>query len=455
MSRQRVGRWEVGLLATLLLVAVGLLYANATLLAATLIPLAYVLFGTVSSVPDDRRLAVERRIKRASPEPGATVDVRVTVENESERVLPDVRLVDGVPDELVVSEGTPRLCSSLSPGETRTLSYSVVAKRGTYAFEPPVVRFRSLAGSERSTEEIAAAGDDELVCVSALGRTPRQTRTTPHIGTVTADSGGSGLEFHSTRQYRQGDPVNRIDWHHVAKTGEFITVQYREQKTSRTVLILDARAVNRITPRPGYPAAVDRSVYAAERLHETLTDAGIETRVAAVGLDGTSDRVELDPAGVAWAGPDEASAPAMVFEAALRDGARVEHRKPTPPQIGLDTPLSWTDVDGTAPTARTDGGGTTGIVRKIPADARVVLCSPLVDNWPVELCRALAGTHETVVVSPNPTGADRTGQRITAIHRRLRLRELQRVQASAVDWAVEQPFETALREALPLLLSHR
>lgn len=471
MTRTQVTRWRVALVATLALVALGLLYANATLLAATLIPLSYVFYGTLSGLPEQHALAVERDLDPATPEPGAVVGMTLTVENTGERVLSDVRIVDGVPDELAVIEGTPRLCASLSPGERATLQYSVVARRGTYAFEKPVARLRSLAGSNRRTRELDAAGDDELVCVTAVDTTLRQARSTPHTGAVTTDSGGSGLEFHSTRQYRQGDPVNRIDWHHVAKTGEFITVQYREQKTSRTVLVVDARPVARVTPAPGYPTALDRSVYATERLYETLTAAGVETTVAVLGLDEESaEHVAFDPAGIVWAGPDRDTSPEAVFDALVRAPAVADQPRSSPPSIGFGAESDGERSPRTAgrtrdegarrgesspdTSVRTDGGGvTTALVSGVPGDARVLLCSPLVDNWPVQFCRALAGEHELVVVSPDPVGAETTGQRLADLHRRLRLREIQRVRGSTVDWAVEQPFETALREAVPMLLT--
>ncbi|MFC7058171.1 DUF58 domain-containing protein [Halovenus salina] len=403
MSHSQVSRWTVGLLGTLALVAVGLAYANGTLLAAALIPLAYVIYGAISTLPDDRSLGVERHVESAMPAPGSPVKVTLTVENEGDRVLPDVRIIDGVPDELVVTEGTPRLCASLSPGESQTCSYTVVAREGTYSFDRPVARLRSLAGSIRETVELDAAGDDGLVAVSPLTSGPAQTQTALHTGQITADTGGSGLEFHSTRQYRQGDPVNRIDWHHVAKTGEFITVQYREQKTSRTVLVVDARPVNRITPAAGYPTAVARSRYAAERLYETLTEAGVEVRVAVVGLEEATEDVEPGPSGIVWAGPGTQTEPEMAFAAATRAETRPEKGVPEPPRAGPEAPLSW--ADRTPETAiRTDGGETMDLLAEIPADARVVVCSPLVDNWPVGFCQRLGGNRELVVVSPDPIG---------------------------------------------------
>lgn len=485
MTRQQIPRWSVALVAMLALTTIGIIYANPVALSGTLIPLSYLVYGAVSSVTADRTLAVERRITQETPAPGTPVEVTLTLTNTGGSVLPDVRLIDGVPEALVVDEGSPRLCASLSPGESATLTYTVITKRGTYAFEEPVVRLRSLAGSERVTTELTTEGDDELVCVSAFETDLRQRQTTPYAGIVTTDSGGSGLEFHSTRQYRQGDPVNRIDWHHVAKTGEFITVQYREQKRSRTVLLLDARAINRVTPRPGQPTTVERSVYAGERLYAMLTAAGVQTTVGAVGLDENppdeDSQTLLDPEGVAWASQQRGTLTASaVFEAVSRAGTMdtgAGQHTLVPPHVGDDGPAHADTSDsetaggtrertsGEPPRqanssadgrARADGGDElVHLLERIPSDAQVVLCSPLLDNWPMTLCRRLADTHELVVISPEPTGMDTTGQRLAGIHRRLRLRELDGLSASAVDWPVGEPFELALRNALPALATHQ
>lgn len=476
MTRQQIPRWSVALVATLGLATVGLIYANSVVLAGTLIPLSYLVYEAVSGVPDEGSVAVSREIAQEAPAPGTPVDVRLTVENTGESVVPDLRLIDGVPEALAVDEGTPRLCTSLSPGESITVGYSVVAKRGSYAFEDPVVRRRSLAASERVTTAVGVEGDDELVCFSTFETDLRQTQTTPYTGVVTTDSGGSGLEFHSTREYRQGDPVNRIDWHHVAKTGEFITVQYREQKRSRTVILLDARPVNRVTPRPGQPTTVERAVYAGERLASMLSSAGVETTVGAVGLDeNTPDedvRELLDPEGLAWAGPRrETVSREMVFDAVSRVAAQESgagQQTLVPPHIGdvaVDESQSSNVTASQTPdrdppaddgVARADGGKRlVHLLERIPNDAQVVLCSPLLDNWPVSVCRRLGTEHDTVVVTPAPTGQNTTGQRLAAVQRTLRLRELRRLSVSTVDWPVGEPFEIALQNALPALATHQ
>lgn len=462
MTGRPVRRWEVGLVATLALTALGLLYANATLLSAALIPLSYVVYGAFSTLPADPSLAVVRRVEPSMPAPGERVEVTLTVENVGDSVLPDVRLVDGVPEELAVEEGTPRLCASLSPGETRTIRYVLVAKRGTYAFDRPVARLRSLAGTTRLTDELDATGDDDLLCVSTVRTTPGASRTTQHAGTVTADSAGAGLEFHSTRRYRPGDPLSRIDWHQVAKGGEATTVQYREERTSRTVLVLDARPVNRVTPTPGHPTAVDRCGYAGERFYEILVGAGVETTVVAVGVD--RER------GPVWADPSRgAPTPREAFEAVADAGSRGARQLRASPSMGTTWAAS-SAVRGarageatpaeteTGPSpARADGGEeTTRLLARLPSNARVILCSPLLDAWPLGLAETLAGReYDPLVMSPDPTGPESTGQRLAAVHRDRRLRELERLGVTAVDWPAEQPFEQTLRETLPNVQLYR
>ena len=74
----------------------------------------------------------------------------VSVTNAGDSVLSDLRIVDGVPTELAVTEGSPRAAVSLRPGATAEFAYTVVAKRGDFAF-----------------------GDARLVVRSLLGRCPR------------------------------------------------------------------------------------------------------------------------------------------------------------------------------------------------------------------------------------------------------------------------------------------
>jgi uncharacterized repeat protein (TIGR01451 family) len=478
MTYRRVKRWRIGLVATLALTGFGLLYARQTLIVAAAIPLAYVLYGTLSRVPD-ADFTVTRAFDVRDPTPGESVRVTLTVENTGDATLTDCRIIDGVPEELAVTDGSPRACVAIPPGESAQLSYTVVAKRGEYDFAEPAVRLRSLAATERLTEAHAVSGDETLSCANAVRDAPLRDATLPRAGTMPTDSGGSGLEFYATRQYQPGDPMNRVDWRHYAKTGEFVTVQYRQEQAIRTVLIVDARPVGRVTPQPGYPTGAELCAYAGERLYDALSDAGVSTSVTAVGVEqGTLDGL-VGPDGLPWVDPEasghRASHVRTLFSglqsvtdsgaepgtlADLLGRREVSERVTTAPQpdatAGGEGPASSDGVTETAAMAP-DGGldeRTRRLLARLPPNAQVVLCTPLLDDWPVGLARSLSVRgYPLVVVSPDVAGADSLGQRIAETTRRLTLGAIERTGATTVSWNVDQPIDYALRRSLPHLLT--
>jgi uncharacterized repeat protein (TIGR01451 family) len=464
-----VRRWGVGLVATLALVGFGLLYANRTLLVAAVIPLTYVFYGAVSQAPERLDLAVTRRFDQPDPRPGDPVTVTLTVENAGESVLTDLRLIDGVPAELAVTDGAPRACVALAPGETATVTYTVVAKRGQFAFEHPVARARSLAATETRTETVEAGGDVTLACANAVRDAPVRDASLPRAGTLPTDTGGSGLEFYATRQYQSGDPMNRVDWRHYAKTGEFVTVQYRQEQSIRTVVVVDARPVGRVTPRPGYPTGAELCAYAGERLYDALDGAGTATTVTAVGVDpGTLDGL-VGPDGLLWVDPEttgHVGRARQVFER-LQTVADSDARSETLAEMmgrresadGRTDGLSQTEPEQTKTAMATDGGPDETVRRllaRLPPNAQVVLCSPLLDDWPVAFARALSVRgYPQLTLSPDVTGSDSLGGRILGADRRRRLRALGKTGATTVSWDVDQPIDHALRRSLPHLLGGR
>lgn len=282
----RVTRWHGGLVGAVVLAAAGVAVRSPALIVATTIPLAYVVVMARASAPDvAEAVAVDRRIE-SDATPGRRVRVELLVTNEHDRHLPDVRVVDRVPAGLVVSAGTPRGADALAPGESLTVSYAVTARRGAFAFETPRVRLRSLGGAARSTASVPVAGDTRLRCHLDAGDVPLRERAARHTGPLQTDSPGRGLEFHSTREYRRGDPVNRIDWTSLAKRDELTTVNFRERRAATAVLVVDAREPCRVVSAPGQPSAVELSAYAAMQALEYLQAGRHEIAVAILGVPG-------------------------------------------------------------------------------------------------------------------------------------------------------------------------
>ena len=452
---RRVRRWNGALAGTLALVTLGLLYAEPTLFAAALVPLAYVVVGSVSRLSPAAAVELERSFEPTDPAPGDRVTVTLAVRNAGDVALTDLRLVDGVPDPLAVVEGSPRAAVALRPGESRAVTYAVVAKRGDFAFDDPVVRLRSLSATREQTTVVAPDGEETLSCARAVADAPANRPSNYRVGTTPTDSGGSGVEFHSTREYRPGDPLSRLDWRRLAKTGELTTVRFREERATSAVVLVDVRPPTRVTPRPGYPNGASSCTYAGERLYDALADANVETSVAAVGID----RSDRDAAGVGdglpWAsasGTGTVAAASAVFDAAQRAAAADAPR--TAPSESNAPPRATTD-GGTAESPESPSDPTETLLARLPRDAHVILVSPVLDAWPVAFARTLAARdREFLLLSPDVAPGDSPGQFVAGTRRDLRLRDVELTGASVVDWTLDDPLELALNRSLRTLLSN-
>ncbi|MDT3436967.1 DUF58 domain-containing protein [Haloarcula sp. 1CSR25-25] len=456
---RRVRRWSGGLAAALFLVSVSLLTAEPLLLAATAIPLGYVAYGALSRVPPGTDLQATRSVSDAQPTPGEPVAVELTVTNTGSDSLTDVRVIDGVPEELAVVEGSPRLCTSLRPDESATLSYAVMAKRGTYTFDAAAVRVRTLSASDAVTVDLPVAGDGTLTCSNTVSEVPMADATLPRAGTLPTDTGGSGLEFHSTRSYQPGDPVNRIDWRRYAKTDELTTIDYREEQAVRTVLVVDARPPARVTPEPGFPTGAELSAYAAERLFDALSRTSVVASVCAVGLAESDVPGGLGPDGLAWvdaSGGHAAAHARQVFDSVGRAAAR-QSEADAAGDAGGESERQPHASDAQVTTA--DGGtiedpDLLAVLARLPPTAQVVVFSPAADDWSVSLVSSLAvRDYPTTLVSPSLARGDSLGAAVAGIERRARLQRAELSGATVIDWDLDSPIDVALRASLADLFS--
>ncbi|MEF8908182.1 MAG: DUF58 domain-containing protein, partial [Haloarculaceae archaeon] len=253
-----------------------------------------------------------------------------------------------------------------------------------------------------------------------------------------------------------------------AKTGEFVTVQYREEQAARTVLVVDARPVGRVTGAPGYPTGAELAAYAGQRLYDALETAGTVPSVTAVGLEAEGLDGLVGPDGLPWVDGDGRNRTAhaeRLFRAAGQVGEReAAGEEPTAVVAdgagGAGGTAEQRGATGEAGAA--DAGGesldpdeerTSRLLARLPPNAQVVVCTPLVDDWPVDFARALAVRgYPQVVLSPDVTGGRTVGQRVGRLRRDLRLRTLERTGATVAGWHLGQPIDYALRHSLPHLL---
>ncbi|WP_135364263.1 DUF58 domain-containing protein [Halosimplex halophilum] len=377
----------------------------------------------------DPVVSVRRELDSERPDPGDEVTVTVAVANEGDGLLTDLRVVDGVPPDLEVVDGSPRHSAVLRPGGSTGFAYTVVATRGEHDWQPARVAAADPTGSvERETPVPAATTLRCALPAVDTAAAPLQDLTAPAAGHHETATGGPGLAFHATREYRPGDPLARVDWNRRAKTGELGTVEFRERRAATVLVVVDARRAAYRAPAPGAVHAVERSVAAANRLFAALLDDG--------------DRVGL----AAFAGGPEAW---------LAPGTGPDHRArgreflttepalaPTPPERGT---FEGFQADRRAELRRE---AVAALRRRLPAASQVVFCSPCCDDYSATVARRLdTRGHPVTVLAPDPTTDDGPGETVARLERADRLTDLRRAGIPVVDWSRDERIAAAVARA--------
>lgn len=406
-------RWAGVAALALLPVGVGVVLQHPPLVLAGVVGVGYAAYARGDPAPEPS-VRIQRELSPSSPSPGDDVTVTVTVHNDG-GFLPDLRVVDGVPAALAADE-TARLATSLLPGRSTSFEYTLTAVRGEHEWDPVTVVARNASGSREVTREVPV--DTTLQCHPELAATatlPLRGLTAQFSGRVPTDVGGSGLEFHSTREYRHGDPVRRINWARLASTGELSTLEFREERAATVILLIDSRRKAYRSPDPEARNAVERSVEAATQAFSALLDSGDRVGVAALGP------------GECWLPP----------------GSGADHRAAAKELFTAHPALAATPLEERfLPTT-----WLYRFRRRLPGDAQVLFFSPVVDDFAVRTARRLdAYGHLVTVVSPDPTTDDTTGRQLARIERANRLSELRSSGLRVIDWG-DTPLATELERA--------
>ncbi|EMA61925.1 DUF58 domain-containing protein [Halorubrum lipolyticum] len=401
-SRRTEGIAVVGLFAVAVGAATG---TGATLLLA--VPLVgFALYDRLTTL-NPPELACERALETERPLPGRKVTVTLTVSNEGERNVPDLRVVDGVPGPLAVVDGSPRAGLSLAPGESASFEYAVRTRRGSFEFEPATLIARNLSGSRRARRTDAV--ETTIDCRVHPETYALDDRASLVSGMLDTTRGGAGVEFHSTREYHSTDPANRIDWRRLARSGDLTTVTYRESRAATVQLVVDRGPGTDVSYAADGLTHAEYATYAAEMVAEMLL--GSHHRVGLTTLGDTRN--------------------------AIRPSTGDEHRLSL---RRLFEGLDGAGADRPDPTATADE-----LADMPPNHTQFTLISPVADDEFVELATRLRAHGKSVVVlSPRQPRAETDGQRILLADRALRLDDLRRNGVTVFDWDTAEPLRIAL-----------
>ena len=419
LNERRTNRW-VGLGgATVAAVGMAVLVRSAGLLLVAGLGATLLAYARVAAAPPIT-IAMERRFDPVEPPVGEPVTVEVTVANLGERTIADLRLADGVPAGVAVTDGEARFATALRPGAATSFEYEIDAGHARRSFGPATVTVRDVVGLVERRAGVDP-GTDAIVWPTlepdlALSLLPPAYAP---IGPIGTDEGGEGLAFHSVREHRPGDPLRRIDWRRRARTGDLATVEFQRERAASVVLLLDTRPAAAVAPDPEAATAIERSVTAASALVEGIAAAGHRVGLATLG---PADH---------WTAPGRGSAHRERLQRRLNDRGGLAGDSPA---AELDRE---TDLDRAVDLDR--------LLARLDSDVSVVFLSPLVDEDAGRVPRRLA-THvrSVAVLSPDPTAAGTPGQQLVALERRERLRSLRSLGLDVVDWPADQSLDRRL-----------
>lgn len=436
-----------------LFVAAGVVTFHPAALAGGGLLLAFLIAGLVQTpTPPGERLRTTHDVQPSTPRPGEPVTVTVTVENKSDETLTDIRLVDSIPEELRVVDGSPRAGAVLKPGQQATVEYEVLARRGEYEFGPVLARTRTMIGSMWTQQAIQQSGDAEMSCAVRADDLPLEEQATHYIGGLLSKIGGDGVEFYATREYHRGDPPSRINWRELAKHGELSTITYRERQAADVTIISDARPQARASAGAGEPSSAMLGGYATYQLVNALLNDGHYVGVAVPGLRISPDRRgrsqfpcrRIDHG----RGDEQRRQVFRLFDELERleppTGGQWNRGSNTRFRRGLGPEDRFDDALGT-----TLGTFERQVTGWASPNTQFVCVTPLLDGAIQGLCRRLRSRgFPVVVISPDVTVpmTGRVGarpeefseqsppQRMLAVQRAIRIEALRQEGCTVIDW---------------------
>ncbi len=416
IDKHELTHWQVVGGAALLVAGIGVVFRVPSLLLVSLVAVGMLAVHQLST-PHNPELTIERTLTPEAPEAGETVEVETKITNTGEQRLPDCRFVDLVPDEIRVTSESPRLATTVRSGESCTIEYEIAASSGNHQFDGVYAVISDITGTYEHEYELAAR--QSLVCrhdPRPLQVPVLRSLTTPYAGRLATENSGEGLEFYAVREYRNGDPLKRIDWNQYASSRELATLQFRTERSAEVVVVVDVRSEAYTRSKKEDRNAAARGIEAASRLLVTLLDADHRVGVATLGPD-------------FWLPPSDSST----------------HRRRALDALSMEEVFSATPPTDEFPIRLR----TVQLLQRLSETTQIVICTPLIDDMvevPIQMLES-AG-HEVTVLSPDPTRMESRDGVVATLGRRQRISRIHGYGVPVIDWGLDQRLDVAVARTM-------
>lgn len=236
------------------------------LITGILIPLMIIFFFslTTDEISIDQ-VVIKRWISRNKTEKkGDLIFVNLIIQNYGDRI-PIFEIVDTVPDECTIHEGSNHWLLELDQDEEITFSYAIRChKRGRYHLGPVITRgsdsfqFKSKIKEHPISNSFAVVPPLIKIKTLPINRQP----LLPESGYIpSVIYRGRDFDFQGVREYQVGDELRAINWRVTAKFNKLSTNEFALDQTARIFIIFDHTTSTQRVLEEGVMAALSTSEY--------------------------------------------------------------------------------------------------------------------------------------------------------------------------------------------------
>ncbi|MFX1505123.1 MAG: DUF58 domain-containing protein [Promethearchaeota archaeon] len=214
------------------------------ILAGAILPILLLFFFSLTAEEIEvHHLIMERQISRNKTEvKGDLIHVHVKIINKGRRI-PILEVVDSIPTECTVNEGSNHWMSELDEGESITFSYAIQGhKRGRYKIGPILIRGSDFFGFHSMETKYDKFSSFDVVpsLIKLKYLQMSRQRLLPETGYIPSlIYKGRDFDFQGVRDHQEADELRTINWRVSAKFDKLATNEFALDQSARIFVLFD------------------------------------------------------------------------------------------------------------------------------------------------------------------------------------------------------------------------